>query len=311
VSLVGVRKVNLVSCELEEELDQNGFRHRGAAVGPRLEATRIGAGVYEAYAGIPIWPYHYHYGVEEWLYVLSGAPVLRDPGGRRELAPGDLVAFPSGHLGAHTVAGPGRFVIFSTQVEPPVMSVYPDSDKLSIAPVRWGGEPWDRMMAPRDAGVDYWYGEGDQGRFERAEVARQPDTAPSPPVANALRDDGQLGTWLDRPLLDLTTIELVPGAAPEPYQYEIGRELWVLALTGTATVRTPAGEAALEPGEVLAFGEGPAGAHQLSNRGDEPARVMVLSTTGWPAGTCFPDTDRWLLRPSPGEELLLGPDPAG
>src|SRR5271154_4790984 len=66
-----------------------------------------GAGVYRADAGSPIWPYHYHRGVEEWLYVVWGAPMLREPAGGRILTSGDLVCFPSGHLGAHTLQGPG------------------------------------------------------------------------------------------------------------------------------------------------------------------------------------------------------------
>ena len=45
---------------------------------------------------------------------LDGAPVLREPAGERTLTAGDLVAFPSGHAGAHTLRGPGRFVIFDT-----------------------------------------------------------------------------------------------------------------------------------------------------------------------------------------------------
>ena len=119
--LAAVRKVpNLDVRELDEPLDEAGFRHVATAVGARLGAHRIGAGVYEAEAGVPIWPYHYHHGVEEWLYVISGAPVLREPAGERILTPGDLVCFPSGHRGAHTLKGPGRFVIFSTghHVEP-------------------------------------------------------------------------------------------------------------------------------------------------------------------------------------------------
>ena len=63
---------------------------------------RIGASVYQAEAGVPFWPYHYHHGIEEWLYVIAGAPVLRDPAWKRVLAPGDLVCFPSGPIGAHT-----------------------------------------------------------------------------------------------------------------------------------------------------------------------------------------------------------------
>ena len=51
-----------------------------ATIGHRIGADRLGAAVYEAEAGHPIWPYHYHHDFEEWLYVISGAPVLRDAG---------------------------------------------------------------------------------------------------------------------------------------------------------------------------------------------------------------------------------------
>ncbi|MGZ4288195.1 MAG: cupin domain-containing protein [Solirubrobacteraceae bacterium] len=109
-----MRKVNLLSVELDEQIQAGPFRHAGATLGPMLGAERIHGGLYQGEAGRWIWPNHYHHGVEEWLYVLARTPVLRDPGGERTLRAGDLVAFPSGHVGAHTVAGPGRFVIFST-----------------------------------------------------------------------------------------------------------------------------------------------------------------------------------------------------
>jgi uncharacterized cupin superfamily protein len=43
----------------------------------RLGANVLGATVYEMGAGQTCWPYHHHYGVEEWLYVVSGEPVPR------------------------------------------------------------------------------------------------------------------------------------------------------------------------------------------------------------------------------------------
>src|SRR5205823_4695789 len=94
-------KANIFSVALDDPLDEAGFRHNTTALGERLGARRIGTAVYEAEPGLPIWPYHYHHGIEEWLYVVAGAPVLREPAGERTLVPGDLVCFPSGHLGAH------------------------------------------------------------------------------------------------------------------------------------------------------------------------------------------------------------------
>ena len=123
-----------------------------------LGLRNLGAGVFELPAGESTFPYHYHHGVEEWLYVISGTPTLRDPSGERVLAPGDVVAFPSGPEGAHAVRGPGRILIFSgipaaAQV---AVSVYPDSDKLGVRPRDDGS---DRLNFRRADEVDYWDGE--------------------------------------------------------------------------------------------------------------------------------------------------------
>ena len=66
--------MNILSVELDEPLDEAGFRHVATSVGLPLGAQRIGASVYRAEAGVPIWPYHYHHGIEEWLYVIVGRP---------------------------------------------------------------------------------------------------------------------------------------------------------------------------------------------------------------------------------------------
>ena len=295
---VSVEKVNILSVELDEPIDEAGFRHVAATVGPRLGAHRIGAAVYRAEAGIPIWPYHYHHGIEEWLYVIAGAPVLRDPSGERTLAPGDLVCFPSGHLGAHTLKGPGRFVIFSTgqQVEP-WMTIFPDSDKLSGP----GG------ILLRSSAVGYWHGEGTAGTSEPVEFDREPETSPPQPVANVLHADVELGG--DR--LDGTVVDLEPGEESEPYHHVYGREAWLLVLAGAPTLRHPQGEDPLEAGDLLCFPDGPAGAHQLFNRGESAVRALFLSTTGLPANVYYPDTGEWLLRNGAGSATRLGTPRSG
>jgi uncharacterized cupin superfamily protein len=289
--------VNILSVEMVEPLDHAGFRHVATSLGHRLGAHRIAATVYEAAADAPIWPYHYHHGIEEWLYVIAGAPVLRDPAAERILTPGDLVCFPSGHSGAHTVKGPGRFAIFATgeHVEP-YLSVYPDSDKVS------GPEG----ILLRSSAVGYWHGEGTAGPSEAVEIAREPESSPSQPAVNvlALRDApaAQLGPLLGADRLDGTLMEVDPGEGSEPYHYVYGREAWLLVLAGTPTLRHPHGEDQLEAGDVVCFPEGPAGAHQLVNRGDSLVRALRLSTTGLPANVCYPETGRWLLRNELGRD---------
>jgi uncharacterized cupin superfamily protein len=203
--------------------------------------------------------------------VIAGAPVLREPAGERTLAPGDLVRFPSGDRGAHTVKGPGRFVIFATGAEP-YLSVYPDSDKVS------GPEG----ILLRGSAVGYWHGEGTAGRVDADPIRKRA---------------GSLG-----PLLETTTVELAPGQEGEAYHCVYGREAWLLVLAGAPTMRHPEGHERLERGDLICLPEGPAGAHQLLNRGDAATRALYLSTTGLPANIFYPDSGRWLIRNAPGEE---------
>jgi uncharacterized cupin superfamily protein len=291
---VPVKKLNIIGGELDERLDEAGFRHIATWVGVRLGAQRIGASVYEAEAGVPIWPYHYHHGIEEWLYVIAGAPVLREPAGERILTPGDLVCFPSGHLGAHTVNGPGRFLMFSTGHDAePWMSVYPDSDKVSGP----GG------VLLRKSAVGYWHGEGTAGPSEPIEVVREPKTSPPQPAVNALAlpETARLGPLLGADRLDGAVADFDPGEGSDPYHYVYGREEWLLVLAGTPTLRHPRGESALEVGDLVCFPEGPAGAHRLINRGESPVRALFLSTTGVPANVCYPDAGRWLIHNGLGD----------
>ena len=96
-------------------------------------------------------------------------------------------------------------------------------------------------------------------------------------------------------------VEVDPGEGSEPYHYVHGREEWVLVLGGAPTLRHPAGEDRLEAGDLVCFPEGPAGAHQLVNRGESVVRALFLSTTGLPANVCYPDTGQWLMRNALGE----------
>jgi uncharacterized cupin superfamily protein len=289
---VAVTKVNILGVALDEALDEAGFRHVETSVGERLGAQRIGASIYQGEAGVPIWPYHYHHGVEEWLFVIDGAPVLREPAGERTLAAGDLVCFPSGHRGAHTMKGPGRFVIFDAGRDAePWMSVYPDSDKISGP----GG------ILLRDSAVSYWHGEG--GPSEPVEFAREPESSPPQPAVNALSARAaRLGALLGAERLDATVVDLEPGESSEPYHYVYGREIWVLVLIGAPTLRRPQGEDQLEAADLVCLPEGPAGAHQLHNRGEAAVRALFLETTGLPANTHYPDTGEWLISNGPGQD---------
>jgi uncharacterized cupin superfamily protein len=300
-----VRVVNVFDCEMEAGPGRDGFWFRGAPLGSKLGAARTGAAVYEARAGVPIWPYHYHYPDEEWLYVLEGAPVLRDTGGRRVLQDGDVVCFPPGHRGAHTLEGPGRFLLFSGEYSSgPFVSVYPDSDKVSVFP----GIEANRLNAvrlPRSGSVDYWHGEG-SGPVAADSVTREPDGEPGQPILNAREltcepAEGWRWASVGAPAggerFDAAVLELDPGTDFGPYHYEYGRELWLYVIAGAPTVRHAEGERALLCGDLACLSEGPAGGRRLLNRREETSRILLLWTTGVPAATCYPETGDWVLRP--------------
>lgn len=81
-------------------------------------------------------PYHYEY-VEEWLLVISGAVVVRTPGGEAELGRGAILRFPAGAEGAHQITNRGsataRLLLFSSAALPSI-SVYPDADAIGVWP---------------------------------------------------------------------------------------------------------------------------------------------------------------------------------
>jgi uncharacterized cupin superfamily protein len=295
------RKLNVRTCDLDESLDRAGFRHAAVSLGALLGAERLGAAVYEAQAGHPIWPYHYHHAIEEWMYVISGAPVLRDGGGIRALTGGDLVCFPPGHAGVHTVSGPGRFIVLSTDAPGPYIAVYPDSDKVAVAL-----DERNVLVLPRGASVDYWYGEGTESATDPVEPPREA-AAPSRPLLNALTlavaggsEGALLGASLGAVRLEATVLELAPGEAATDYSFAYGREEWLLVLAGAPTLRHPTGEDPLEPCDLVCLPEGPSGARQVTNQSDQAARLLVFSTTGFPVNISYPETGSWEMRNAPG-----------
>ena len=82
--------------------------------------------------------------------------------------------------------------------------------------------------------------------------------------------------------LGATVYELEPGSAISPYHLHHGNEELLVVLSGRPLLRTPDGTRRLEPGAVVAFPRGPDGAHRVANPGDEPARVLLVSTMNLP-----------------------------
>lgn len=94
----------------------------------------LGGSVWELQPGASQFVYHFHYGTEELLIVLRGAPTVRMHEGDRTLAEGDVVPFPRGPAGGHQVRNDGdsvaRVLIVAAHADPDVAE-YPETGKIA------------------------------------------------------------------------------------------------------------------------------------------------------------------------------------
>lgn len=120
-----MRRFNLFA----PSFDQSSDRDVAAAVG----AEQIAARLYELEDGERSHAYHFHHGIEEWLIVVAGSPVVRTPAGERALGAGDVVCFAAGPGGGHQVTGPGTILLVSDRRAVDAVE-FPDSGTIGIYP---------------------------------------------------------------------------------------------------------------------------------------------------------------------------------
>jgi uncharacterized cupin superfamily protein len=156
---------NVFEPDWDAEQDRPPFSWRRARLGRQAGGERLGASLFELQPGASSFPLHVHHANEELLVVLAGAPTLRTIDSERELAPGELVSFPSGRRGAHRIDNrseePVRFLIVSTMIAPEV-NEYPDSGKIwarNFAPGAEGTPEALDILARPDPDLDYMDGE--------------------------------------------------------------------------------------------------------------------------------------------------------
>jgi len=102
--------------------------------------------------------------------------------------------------------------------------------------------------------------------------------------------------------LGASLFALPPGQAAYPLHYHLGNEEMLIVISGAPSLRTLEGERILEPGEVVSFPRGESGAHQVVNRREEEARVLLISEMNAP---------EVVVRPESGKLSALGRPPGG
>jgi uncharacterized cupin superfamily protein len=144
------------------ETEEGETRFRRKRLAAAAGGEDLGCSLYELPPGARGWPYHYHAGNAEALYVLAGSGTLRLDDEERPLSAGDYVALPASPAGAHRVRNDGeeplRYLALSTMDDPDV-TVYPDSEKVGVfagAPPGGDGERDVSGFFRREDAVDYW-----------------------------------------------------------------------------------------------------------------------------------------------------------
>jgi uncharacterized cupin superfamily protein len=134
------------------EFDRPERGMRASPVVRRAGGERLGGTLYELAPGSKGMDLHVHHGMEELVVVLAGRPTLRTLQGERELEPGEVVAFPVGRRGAHTLENrsdePVRYLMISTRALPEVVE-YPERGTVGLA-TRHPFEPPDPEDDPDD-----------------------------------------------------------------------------------------------------------------------------------------------------------------
>jgi uncharacterized cupin superfamily protein len=115
----------------------------------------------------------------------------------------------------------------------------------------------------------------------------------------------RVGPLIGASALGLSVYELPPGESICPYHFEYPEEEWLIVLDGRPTLRHPGGEDELEPWDTVVFPTGPEGAHKVTNRTEERARVAMLSTKAKTAVAVYPDSSKVGVWSGDGEVALL------
>jgi uncharacterized cupin superfamily protein len=102
----------------------------------------------------------------------------------------------------------------------------------------------------------------------------------------------RLGRQAGAEMLGASLFEIPPGEATFPYHVHTANEELLIVIEGRPSLRTPSGWRELELGEVVAFPLGDPGAHQIQNRSEAPARVLVVSTMIAPEVNLYPDSGK-------------------
>ena len=160
--------INLENLEFEEFGKGDKFNAARAPVSTRIGAEKLGYAVIRLKPGKRAWPYHSHYVIEEFFYVISGEGTLRHADEEYPIRAGDFICSPADPEQPHQIVNTSdedlTYIALSTNDHTDIF-LYPDSGKYGAyhSKSRNPRDPGSFIVfARRDTAVDYWDGEAEE-----------------------------------------------------------------------------------------------------------------------------------------------------
>ena len=157
--------INIEELDFREFGKGERFHAARAEVGRRIGAEKLGYAVIRLQPGKRAWPYHSHYVLEEFFFILDGEGTLRHAGEEYPIRKGDFICSPADPEQPHQIINTSDselvYIAMSNVAEADIF-LYPDSGKYGA----WHSKSNRRddpdnfvVFARTEAAVDYWDGE--------------------------------------------------------------------------------------------------------------------------------------------------------
>jgi uncharacterized cupin superfamily protein len=102
---------------------------------PHITNGKLYVTFYTLMPGKANYPYHYHSGMEEVFYIISGTGILKTPDGEKMVTEGDVIVCPANATGAHQLINTSVDVLIYLDVDTassPEVVFYPDKGDFRI-----------------------------------------------------------------------------------------------------------------------------------------------------------------------------------
>lgn len=136
VKTVSYKDVNLNSIFSPDAETQKSFEFKNATISsPQATEGKLYVTFYTLMPGKTNYPYHYHSGMEEVFYIISGTATLKTPDGDKTVAEGDIIVFPANANGAHQLTNTSDDVLVYLDIDTassPEVVFYPDKGDFRV-----------------------------------------------------------------------------------------------------------------------------------------------------------------------------------